>query len=76
MVYLAVRNKKYFHNKILPLFVKYNLEGEKNKDFHNFCLGVEILYNNLGKGIKNLSADDTAKLNYLIDHMNKNRYNK
>jgi hypothetical protein len=55
MVYLAVRNKKYFHNKILPLFVKYNLEGEKNKDFHNFCLGVEILYNNLVKVIKNLS---------------------
>ena len=38
-------------------------------------MAITILYNNLGKGLHNLSTDDIKKLDYCIDSMNKNRYN-
>lgn len=33
-----------------------------------------ILFNNLGKGLKNLSLSDVNKLELYINYMNKNRY--
>jgi len=41
-----------------------------------FVTAVTILYNNLGKGLNNLSLDNINKLEYCIKSMNKNIYNK
>jgi hypothetical protein len=75
MRYLVVRNKKELYNNIIPFFTKYNINSEKHKDFMNFVIAVTILYNNLGKGFDNLSADSINKLEHCINSMNKNRYN-
>ena len=74
MKYLTVRNKKELYNLIIPFFIKHNINSEKHKDFVNFTMAVTILYNNLGKGLHNLSKDDINKLDYCINSMNKNRY--
>ena len=74
MRYLSVRNKKELYNRILPFFTKYSINNEKRKDFYNFSIAVSILFNNLGKGLKNLSISDVNKLETCINSMNKNRY--
>lgn len=74
MRYLTVRNKQELHDIILPFFTKYNLNSEKRKDFINFSTSLVILYNNLGKGLDNLSQDNINKLEDCINSMNKNRY--
>ncbi|GAB3424176.1 hypothetical protein GCM10027435_30420 [Haloparvum alkalitolerans] len=61
MKYLAVRNKKELYDIILPFFIKYSINNGKHKDFINFTISVTILYNNLGKGLDNLSSDNISK---------------
>lgn len=41
----------------------------------DFANRVTILYNNLGKGINNLSENSISKLECCINSMSKNRYN-
>lgn len=74
MRYLVVRNKKELLNKIIPFFTEYNVQSAKHKDFLNFEQAVIILFNNLGKGLNNLSKNNIDKLEQCINSMNKNRY--
>ena len=74
MKYLVVRNKKELCENIIPFFSEYNINIEIHKDFMYFSTAVTILYNNLGKGFKNLSTENINKLEHCINSMNKNRY--
>lgn len=41
----------------------------------NFANRVTILYNNLGKGINNLTGNSLSKLECCVNYMSKYRYN-
>lgn len=75
MLWRSQWNKKELNDIIIPFFQKYTINSEKGKDFYHFTIAVLILYNNLGKGLKNLSIDNISSLEYCINSMNKNRYN-
>lgn len=71
---LSVRNKKDLFNIIIPFFTQYDINTNKSQDFYYFVIAMSILYNNLGKGFKNLTQDNINKLEHCINSMNKNRY--
>jgi len=74
MQYLSVRNKEDLQLKIIPFFTKYSINSEKHSDFIHFSSAVSILYENKGKGLKNLTQEQREHLDFCISQMNKNRY--
>lgn len=69
-----VRNKEELQKIIVPFFTKYGINTEKHGDFVHFASAVSILYNNKGKGLKNLTQEQREHLDFCISQMNKNRY--
>ena len=59
MCNLSVRNKTELVYIIVPFFDKYQLNVKKKLDFLQFKKAVLILRKNLGKGLSNLSLEDS-----------------
>lgn len=71
---VSVRNKAELQNIIVPFFTKYTINTEKHRDFMHFASGLSILYENKGKGLKNLTLEHREHLDFCVSQMNKNRY--
>lgn len=74
MCNLSVRNKSELANIVIPFFDQYKLNVQKQADFYQFKTAVQILNQNLGKGLSNLTLEDRNILDICISKMNKNRY--
>ena len=60
----------YLTNKIIPLFKKYPILGEKSKDFEDFCKVVEIIKTN-----KHLTKEELKQICIIKGGINTGRNN-
>ena len=68
IIELRITRLKDLTEKVIPLFIKHQIRGLKNKDFEDFCLVVEMMNNKL-----HLTPRGLAKIKKIKAGMNRGR---